>query len=103
MQSTERHSVVAHERLHYLHCYCKRVSVYMCTLSSVPFMRSKQDINKMSHSVCVFVLGGAARGAAGGASLCVRDRECRHWKESGDEVTAKDLPEHEAQTCVGGP
>lgn len=49
------------------------------------------------------VLGGAAGGAAGSASLCVCDRERRHWEEPGDEVTPKDLSEHEAQTCVGGP
>ncbi len=49
------------------------------------------------------VLGGAAGGAAGGASLRVCDWERRHRKESGDEVTPKDLSEHEAQTCVGGP
>ncbi len=49
------------------------------------------------------VLGGAAGGAAGGAPLGVCHRECRHWEEPGDEVTAKDLSEHEAQTCVGGP
>lgn len=64
-------------------------------------MRSKQSVNKVPHSVCV--LGGAAGGAAGSASLCVRDRERRHWKEPGDEVAAEDLPQHEAPTCVGRP
>lgn len=49
------------------------------------------------------VLGGAAGGAAGGASLCVCDRERGHREESGDEVTPKDVSEHEAQTRVGGP
>lgn len=49
------------------------------------------------------VLGGAAGGVAGGASLSVCDRECRDWEESGDEITSEDLSEHEAQTCVGGP
>ena len=49
------------------------------------------------------VSGGAVRGAAGCAPLCVRDRERGDWEEPGDEVTPKDLSEHEAPTRVGGP
>lgn len=59
----------------------------------------RQSANEM----CVCVLGGAAGGAAGCTSLCVRDRQRRHWKESSDEVTASHLPEHEAQASVGRP
>lgn len=74
----------------------------MCTLSIVPFMRLKQSINTF-HFWCVFVVGCAVGGAAGHPSLCFCYREYRHWKEWGDEVTAKDLSKHETQTCVGGP
>lgn len=52
---------------------------------------------------CVCLLGGAAGWAAGSASLCVCDRECRHWEEPGDEVTPQDLSEHEASARVGRP
>lgn len=67
-------------------------------------IRPLTNVNKACSTIFInCVSGGAARGAAGGASLCVRDRERRHREESGDEGPAEDLPEHEAQTRVGRP